>query len=69
MFRYVRLKVRLETDFRQNPRILTGTNEDLTLAAVTALGELKLPTKTNGPLLMTRRSAGKQKTQRPRGRE
>lgn len=34
LFRFVRQQVRLATRFRQNPRILTSTNEYLTLAAV-----------------------------------
>jgi hypothetical protein len=34
LFRFVRLKVRLETQFLQNPRMLAGANEELTLAAV-----------------------------------
>jgi len=34
LFRYVRQKVRLETNFLQNPRMLTGANENLTLAVV-----------------------------------
>jgi hypothetical protein len=33
LFRFVRQKVRLDTQFRQNPRLLPGTNENLTLAA------------------------------------
>jgi uncharacterized caspase-like protein len=36
LFRFVRQRVRFETQFRQNPRILASTNEDLTLAAVPA---------------------------------
>ena len=35
LFRFVRQKVRLETKFQQNPRMLSGTNEDLALAGVT----------------------------------
>jgi hypothetical protein len=31
LFRYVRQKVRLDTNFVQNPRMLTGTNENLAL--------------------------------------
>jgi Caspase domain len=34
LFRYVRQRVRLDTQFRQNPRMLAGTNETLALAAV-----------------------------------
>ena len=34
LFRYVRQKVRLDTNFLQNPRMLTGTNENLSLAVV-----------------------------------
>lgn len=33
LFRYVRQKVRWETQFRQNPRALAGTNESLVIAA------------------------------------
>ncbi|HKP85712.1 MAG TPA: caspase family protein, partial [Blastocatellia bacterium] len=33
LFRFVRQKVRLETQFRQNPRVLMNTNENLALAA------------------------------------
>jgi len=33
LFRYVRQHVRLDTEFRQNPRMLVGANENLTLAA------------------------------------
>jgi uncharacterized caspase-like protein len=32
LFRFVRQKVRFETQFRQNPRLLAGTNENLALA-------------------------------------
>ncbi|HEX6719231.1 MAG TPA: caspase family protein [Pyrinomonadaceae bacterium] len=32
LFRYVRQKVRLETEFQQNPRMLIGENENLALA-------------------------------------
>lgn len=35
LFRYVRHKVRLDTNFFQNPRMLTGTNENLSLTVVT----------------------------------
>ncbi len=34
LFRFVRHKVRLDTQFSQNPRLLIGTNENLVLAAV-----------------------------------
>lgn len=34
LFRYVRHKVRLDTNFVQNPRMLTGTNENLSLTVV-----------------------------------
>lgn len=34
LFRFVRHKVRLDTNFAQNPRMLTGTNENLSLAVV-----------------------------------
>lgn len=34
LFRFVRQRVRFETNFRQNPKILTSTNEYLALAAV-----------------------------------
>lgn len=34
LFRFVRQRVRLEIQFRQNPRILTSTNENVVLAAV-----------------------------------
>ena len=34
LFRYVRQKVRLDTNFLQNPRMLTGANEDLALSVV-----------------------------------
>lgn len=34
LFRFVRQKVRLDTQFRQNPRMLVGANEDLVLAGV-----------------------------------
>lgn len=33
LFRYVRQKVRLDTQFQQNPRMLIGDNENLALAA------------------------------------
>jgi uncharacterized caspase-like protein len=33
LFRFVRQQVRLETQFRQNPRLLLGTNENLVIAA------------------------------------
>jgi uncharacterized caspase-like protein len=32
LFRYVRQKVRLDTQFQQNPRMLIGANENLALA-------------------------------------
>lgn len=32
LFRYARQKVQLETQFRQNPRMLTSTNENLAIA-------------------------------------
>ncbi len=32
LFRYVRQKVRMDTDFQQNPRMLAGENENLSLA-------------------------------------
>ncbi|HYP00005.1 MAG TPA: caspase family protein [Pyrinomonadaceae bacterium] len=38
LFRYVRQKVRLDTQFRQNPRMLAGTNENLTLAGTPGTG-------------------------------
>jgi hypothetical protein len=38
LFRFVRQKVRLETQFRQNPRMLPGTNEDLALAGIVSRG-------------------------------
>lgn len=38
LFRFVRQRVRLDTEYRQNPRMLVGTNEDLALAAVAAPG-------------------------------
>lgn len=34
LFRYVRQRVRLDTNFLQNPRMLTGSNENLSLAVV-----------------------------------
>lgn len=34
LFRYVRRSVRQDTEFRQNPRMLVGTNDRLTLSAV-----------------------------------
>ena len=34
LFRYVRQRVRLDTDLQQNPRMLTGTNENLSLTVV-----------------------------------
>jgi hypothetical protein len=34
LFRFVRQKVRLDTQFRQNPCLLPGTNENLTLAGL-----------------------------------
>jgi hypothetical protein len=34
LFRYVRQRVRQDTDFAQNPRMLVGTNENISLAAV-----------------------------------
>jgi hypothetical protein len=36
LFRFVRQRVRLETQFRQNPRVLPGANDMLALAAVTS---------------------------------
>ena len=39
LFRFVRQRVRLDTQFRQNPRMLPGTNENLTLAADFAAGQ------------------------------
>jgi hypothetical protein len=38
LFRFVRRRVRLDTEYRQNPRMPVGTNEDLALAAVAAPG-------------------------------
>jgi uncharacterized caspase-like protein len=38
LFRFVRQKVRLDTQFRQNPRMLAGTNENLSLAATSGGG-------------------------------
>ena len=38
LFRFVRQRVRLDTEYRQNPRMLVGTNEDLALSAVAAPG-------------------------------
>lgn len=38
LFRFVRQKVRLDTQFRQNPRMLAGTNENLTLAGTPGSG-------------------------------
>jgi hypothetical protein len=38
LFRFVRQRVRLDTQFRQNPRILATTNENLALAAASARG-------------------------------
>lgn len=35
LFRFVRQRVRMETQFNQTPRLLIGTNENLKLAAVT----------------------------------
>lgn len=35
LFRFVRQKVRIDTQFRQNPKLLVGTNENISLAAVT----------------------------------
>ena len=32
LFRFVRQKVRLDTEFKQNPRMLVGANENLALA-------------------------------------
>jgi hypothetical protein len=39
LFRYVRQRVRLDTEYRQNPRMLLSTNEDLALAAVPSSGQ------------------------------
>lgn len=36
LFRFVRQKVRLDTQFQQNPRMLVGENEELALAAMRA---------------------------------
>jgi len=36
LFRFVRQKVRFDTQFRQNPRMLVGANEDLALAVASA---------------------------------
>jgi uncharacterized caspase-like protein len=36
LFRYVRQKVRLDTEFQQNPRMLVGDNENLALAVARA---------------------------------
>ena len=36
LFSFVRQKVRLETQFKQNPRLIENANESLTLAAVTS---------------------------------
>jgi hypothetical protein len=38
LFRYVRQRVRLDTEYQQNPRMLVGTNEDLALSAVASSG-------------------------------
>jgi len=38
LFRFVRQRVRLDTQFRQNPRILATTNENLALATASAKG-------------------------------
>lgn len=38
LFRFVRQRVRSDTNFAQNPRLLVGTNENLSLAAVAAAG-------------------------------
>jgi hypothetical protein len=38
LFRFVRQRVRLDTDYRQNPRMLLSTNENLALAAVPPSG-------------------------------
>jgi hypothetical protein len=38
LFRFVRQRVRLDTDYRQNPRMLLSTNENLALAAVPRSG-------------------------------
>jgi uncharacterized caspase-like protein len=39
LFRFVRQRVRLDTEYRQNPRMLLGTNEDLALSAVPSSGQ------------------------------
>jgi hypothetical protein len=36
LFRYVRQKVRLDTDFQQNPRMLVGDNENIALSVARA---------------------------------
>jgi uncharacterized caspase-like protein len=36
LFRYIRQKVRLETDFNQNPRMLVGDNENLAVSVARA---------------------------------
>ncbi|MDX2033593.1 MAG: caspase family protein [Blastocatellia bacterium] len=36
LFRFVRERVRMETDFNQNPRLLVGENANLAIAAVTS---------------------------------
>lgn len=38
LFRYVRQKVRLDTEFKQNPRMLVGANENLALAVARPKG-------------------------------
>jgi hypothetical protein len=38
LFRFVSRRVRLDTDYRQNPRMLLGTNENLVLATVPPSG-------------------------------
>ena len=38
LFRFVRQRVRLDTEYRQNPRMLLGTNDNLALSAVPQSG-------------------------------
>jgi hypothetical protein len=41
LFRYVRRSVRRDTQFRQNPRLLVGTNDNLALSAVARAAKAK----------------------------
>ncbi len=39
LFRFVRQRVRLDTEYRQNPRMLLGTNDNLAISAVNSSGQ------------------------------